>query len=972
MTRSRPWHFSRFILMVAAALVLAALPALAQNSSGNIYGKVVDSTGQPLPGVTVTAESGGLRNTFIIESDGSFHFLRLPPGRYNVIANLQGLGSVSRTADVSIGSNVQLPLVLTPQVSEYVTVTADVASIDTRETRTGGAISEEEIELLPTARDPWVMLQMMPGVLVDRVNVGGNKSGQQSYFVSKGVERHQTAWNIDGVNVTEMDETGTTTFYYDFGSLQEFQVTTATSDPSVRTPGVQVNMVTKRGTNDFAGSLRAIWADEELQARATMPDTLREGNRVDNVTEIGADFGGPILADKLWYYGAYSQNEISNITSSWLFPQRTELTNWTAKLSAQPMSNNNASLYYMFSDKTVNARDLGATRPPETARRQSGPGWTLKAEDTHVFSNRLVVTAVGSHVDSGYRQEPRGGMDIEPYWIGSSGLPDARGWHGSYRLSEQELTQNNLRADASAFFQTGSGTHEFKFGGGYRDQDTEWWVLWPGEQYWTEYYLTRSGSPWQLVALTRAAHPIYTGEYLDLYAGDTFTVGNLTVTAGARWDKQQAFNQPSEVPGNPIVPDILMDTTYPGDDRKLTWETVMPKVSAAWSIGEGRQTVLRAAYNRYADQLGTSEAGANNPFYDYQILYYYWEDGNGDRRVQRGEIDFDSGIYYAVGIDPDNLSAGAPSVGRVDYDNHDPTTTDEILLGIEREVVPGWVVGATYSHRERDNFIWNQFEKTRGAGDFYSMADYELGGNVSAIMPDGESITVPYYKLRSGVDRPLYYVTRNRPDYQQIYDGVEITAQRRMSNRWSLRGQVSFGDWTQDVGPDGVQDPSPLLSGDGCYTCDGSAVASSSGSDGYINAEWSYSLSGIYVAPWGINLGAVVTGRQGYINGYHIYPESRVDGEWKRLVINDFDDYRFDDLFQVDFRVGKEFNLARGIDFELAVDLFNVSNERTILWRGYEIVPEYGDDDQLIRTPETSIQEMQSPRLVRLSGRIQF
>ncbi|HEU4521255.1 MAG TPA: TonB-dependent receptor [Thermoanaerobaculia bacterium] len=965
-------RYVQLIMTFTAGLLLVAIPALSQTSTGNIYGTVVDQSGNRLPGVTVTADSGGQRQTFITDSDGAYRFLRLAPGRYTVTAALAGLATTTRTVEVNIGANTDVRLTLAPQMSETMTVTAETPLIDTREVSTGGAITQEEIEQLPTARDPWVMLQMMPGVLVDRVNVGGNKSGQQSYFVSKGVERHQTAWNIDGVNVTEMDETGTTTFYYDFGSFQEFQVTTATSDPSVRTPGVQVNMVTKRGTNDLSGSVRGLWADEELQARATMPDTLREGNRVDNVTELGAELGGPILRDRFWFYGAYSQNKISNITSSWLFPQRTELTNWTAKLTAQPLDNNNATLYYMFSDKTVNARDLGSTRPPETARRQTGPGWTLKLEDTHVFSNNFVLTGMASRVDSGYKQEPRGGMDIEPYWIGSSGLPEARGWHATYRLSEQTLEQNNLRADASAFFQAGNGGHELKFGGGYRDQDTEWWVIWPGQQYWTEYYLTRRGVPWQLVALTRAAHPLYTGEYVDFYAGDTFTLGNLTLTGGVRYDRQQAYNQRSDVPANPLVPDLLVATSYPGDEQKLTWETITPKISASYALGETKRTVLRAAYNRYADQLGTSDAGANNPFYDYQILYYYWEDANGDRRVQVPEIDFDSGIYHTVGLDPNNLSAGAPSVGRIDYDNHDPTTTDEFLVGIDHEIVPGWAVGLTYTHRTRDNFIWDQYEKTRGAGDFYTAADYELAGTVSAIMPDGEQISAPYYTLRSGVERPLYYATRNRPDYKQIYSGIEVTAQRRMANRWMMRGQVSLGDWTQEVGPRGIQDPTPILEGDGCYTCDGSAVASSSGSDGYINAEWAYSLSGLYQAPWDINLGAVVTGRQGYINGYHIYTESRVDGAFKRMVINDFDDYRFENLFQLDLRAGKEFRLGRGMGLEFAVDVFNVTNERAILWREYEIVPEYNDDDVLVRTPETDIEEMQSPRLVRLSGRLRF
>ena len=128
------------------------------------------------------------------------------------------------------------------------------------------------------------------------------------------------------------------------------------------------------------------------------------------------------------------------------------------------------------------------------------------------------------------------------------------------------------------------------------------------------------------------------------------------------------------------------------------------------------------------------------------------------------------------GTDPNNLTAGAPSVGRIDYDNHDPTTTDEVILGVEHEIVPGWAVGIAYTSRLRQNFIWNQFEKTRGSGNFYTPDDYVLGGTTDAIMPDGTAVSVPFYRLKPGVARPTFYATRNRPDYEQTYNGVELTA----------------------------------------------------------------------------------------------------------------------------------------------------------------------------------------------------
>jgi hypothetical protein len=964
-------RYVRLIMTFTAGLWLCAVPLLAQSNAGNIYGTVTDASGAPLPGVTVTASANGPRYTFVTESDGAFRFLRLPPGRYAITAELAGFGTTRREAQVSIDASTNVELRLAQQMSETLTVTAATPLVDTREMGTGEVVTQQEIENLPTARDPWVMLQQMPGILVDRVNVGGNKSGQQSYFVSKGVERHQTSWNIDGVDVTEMDETGTTTFYYDFGSLQEFQVVTSGSDPSVRTPGVQINMVTKRGSNDFTGTARYFWTDEELQAKATLPGTIREGNRVDNVTEWGAEFGGPVIRDRLWAFGAYSNNEIANITFSHSFPQRTELTNWTAKLTGQPLANNNASLYYMFSDKTVNARDLSATRPPETARRQSGPGWTVNAEDTHVFSNNLVLSAAASYVDSGYKQEPRGGMDIEPYWVNNdniSYLPgEARGWHRTYRLSEQMLEKKSIHADASTFFRTGSWNHELKVGTGYRDQDTEWWVIYPGNAVWGEFYRNPADN---LAAFVRSAHPIYVGEYTDFYAGDTVTFGDLTIQGGIRYDLQRAFNLASEVPANPMIPDILVATSYPGDSRKLQWESITPRIGATYAFGAEKRTVARASYNRYVDQLGSSDAGANNPFYDHQILYYPWTDANGDKTVQRSEVDL-TNLESWVRLDPNNLTAGAPSVGRIDYDNHDPTTTDEFLIGAEHELIPGWAVGLSYTYRLRQNFIWNQFEKTRGSGDFYTPDDYVLGGNINAILPNGEQVSVPYYRLKPGVPRPTFYATRNRPGYEQEYNGIELTATRRDMGRWSMRAQVTLADWKQNVEESGIQNPSRLLEGDGCYTCDDSTVASSSGSDGYINSRWSYSLTGTYRAPWDIKVGAVLTGRDGYIRGLNVRTASSVDGVRRRYVINDFDDYRFDDLMQLDFRVGKEFRLPGGFGVELAIDAFNVTNERTILWRDYEIIPATSGG-QLVPSADGPIQEIQSPRIFRLAGKITF
>ena len=82
-------------------------------------------------------------------------------------------------------------------------------------------MDQTELAQIPTARDPWVILGTVPGVQLDRVNVGGSESGQQSTYVAKGADSSQNMWNLDGVTITDMGASGSSPNYYDFDSFEE-------------------------------------------------------------------------------------------------------------------------------------------------------------------------------------------------------------------------------------------------------------------------------------------------------------------------------------------------------------------------------------------------------------------------------------------------------------------------------------------------------------------------------------------------------------------------------------------------------------------------------------------------------------------------------------------------------------------------------------------------------------------------------
>src|SRR5437667_12342527 len=285
------------VLAAALCVSLLAVSAYAQYQSGNIYGKVQAKDGSVLPGVTVTLTGVGAPQTTVSDAQGNFRFINLSPGTYALKADLSGYGTASRTGiGVRLGANADVTMTLNPSVSESITVTAEAPLLDVRKAGTAIDVTKVELEKIPTSRDPWTILQQAPGVQVDRINVGGNQSGQQSVYIGKGSDATQNTWNVDGVNITDMGATGSSPLYFDFDSFEEMQITTGGSDPRVMTPGVQLNMVTKRGTNDFRGSGRYFYTPGSYQADASVPGEavgyLAQTDAIKFVRDFGGEIGG--------------------------------------------------------------------------------------------------------------------------------------------------------------------------------------------------------------------------------------------------------------------------------------------------------------------------------------------------------------------------------------------------------------------------------------------------------------------------------------------------------------------------------------------------------------------------------------------------------------------------------------------------------------------------------------------------------
>ena len=234
-----------------------------------------------LPGVTVTLTGPSLLQplTATTSETGSYQFPRLTVGTYNVKFELAGFKTIIQEGiEVTVGFSANIsPQLGVSTVQETVTVTSESRSVDTKQTGTRQTFTLEQLQSIPSARDPWVILQQTAGIAMDRENIGGNMSGQQSNYVSRGANPTNNKWSLDGVDITDMSATGASPSYYDFDAFQEMTINTGGVDVTQQTGGVGINLVTKSGTDKFRGSSRYYLTDESLQANNISDDAAPPG-----------------------------------------------------------------------------------------------------------------------------------------------------------------------------------------------------------------------------------------------------------------------------------------------------------------------------------------------------------------------------------------------------------------------------------------------------------------------------------------------------------------------------------------------------------------------------------------------------------------------------------------------------------------------------------------------------------------------
>ncbi len=760
--------------VLAACLASLAAPCGAQVQRGAVSGAVQDGSGAALPGavLVLTSSLAASRET-TSDGRGEFRFPDLDPGEYSLRATLAGFAPLVRPRIlVGVGASVEIRLAMAVGgLAEEVTVSDASPVLDSR--RQGHVTNFDQAMLngVPTARDPWALMPHVPGVVVGRPNVGGSESTNQAQFAARGDNGTNTMWNIDGVTITDMAATGASPTYYDFNVFEEVQFTTGSLDARQQTGGLGINLVSKRGTNALRGSARVYFSNDELQAENISDDERAaglSGNRITQLAEYGADLGGPLFKDRLWFWAAAARTDVRQLAING-FPDEGAVDTLAARLDAEISSATRLSFLYHRGEKVKHGRGAGPTRSPETTQDQGGPSTIYKAEVSHSFGPQLFLSAKLAFVTSDFYLTPQSGLSSQA-WLDFA----TQVWHGGFSAFSSSREQQQAQLDGY----WSRGAHELKFGGQYRRTESDEQSRWPGDETVTRVNLERQGLPAGvgLANLMRRSAVRSATDTTSVYAGDVFRFRHWTFDLGLRFDSQGARNLASSAPANGLAPEILPGLEYPGGPERA-WRTLSPRLGVTFRAGD--KSLVKASYARFPGQLGSSVVTFENAAQAGAIQYQF-RDTNGDNLAQRSELLEPTG--FVSGVNPaDPAAPYAPN--QVDPALRSPAA-HVFVAALERELLPHFSVGMSVGYGRQSDALWRPYTGLTSA-DF---VQYRTAG--TGTVPS----STPVYRLAPGITLPPGGggTQTNQAGYHQGRWSLDLVANRRLAGGFMLRGFVTL------------------------------------------------------------------------------------------------------------------------------------------------------------------------------------
>jgi Carboxypeptidase regulatory-like domain len=607
------------VTMLVIVLGLAGL-AVAQQTTGNITGRLVDDQGSAIPGVSVTAKntSTGLTRTDTSDAEGVYRLTALQVGTYDILAELPGFSKVENKGIVlNVAQTLDINMTLkVANVSETVTVTGATPLIETSSSSVGGVVDVTKIESLPLNGRQFANLAMtIPGVGLG-FHSDPTKSTQYSPQIAGGNGRNVN-YQIDGGDNND-DTVGGLLQAYPLEAVQEFNFITQRYKAEYgRSNGGVMNILTKSGTNDFRGSWFTSMRDKSLNAKTETEKIGGLAKQDYRRYQFGGSFGGPIVTNKAHFFGAFErtqQDTTQSVNTLGLFPSldgvfptpvRENL--FTGKMSANVSPSQYLTVRY---GRNTNSQVYGAgTRSvPENWGDSSNKFNSINLNHNWVLPGNRLNEFIFQYADFGNHIVSRTNAPQQTFPNGV-----AIGYNtNTPQTTEQKKYQ--FRDDFSWHLSGVGGLgHDFKAGVNFINEPHLFVTFASGSADYAYTHLTNDSSG-SISSITRnkpgASANLPTKQFGTYFQDDWRVNGRLTVNAGLRYDLVTGFNiDQSKIPNFVIlqgaaqagrfdgVPGFDQFGPKPAEDRN----NIQPRIGFAYDVhGDGRD-LIRAGWGVYYD-----------------------------------------------------------------------------------------------------------------------------------------------------------------------------------------------------------------------------------------------------------------------------------------------------------------------------------------------------------------------------------
>ena len=293
-------------------------------------------------------------------------------------------------------------------------------------------------------------------------------------------------------------------------------------------------------------------------------------------------------------------------------------------------------------------------------------------------------------------------------------------------------------------------------------------------------------------------------DYRGLWGQDTITWGNWTVNAGLRYDVSDGENAPGLVDANPAFPQVMPEIEFAGNDADgVQWSALQPRVGVTYALGAERKTLLRGSLGRFGDPMVMNIITRRTPLSGQFAAIFFVDEPDGRTSI------YDDGESFEVvgglfGFDPNSPTALENS--NLNDPSLDTPLTDELIVEVEHAFLPEFVLGLQYTYRQGRDTLDQQDLFTDASGTIRTAirADYVEGTPVTFSFP-GDNEEFLYTPLFAQDLESVGGSLLTNGVRQYSFNSLTLTATKRLSNQWMLRGYLQWGKATWDI-PDSYFD----------------------------------------------------------------------------------------------------------------------------------------------------------------------